>query len=466
MRSVPRRTRGRIKAVAASALLGLMPLLAACTAPPPPPAAQARGIDVSNYQHPGGAPINWPAVRQSGVEFAFIKATEGPVGCGGNYYTNPWFQRDWAESAAAGVYRGAYHFARPGDVASAVNQARHFVQTVGNMNGPRDLPPVLDIESSCGLDAAGIAAFARAWVYEVARLTGRTPILYTYFYFWRDTVQADPSLGHLPLWIATYGPRPMVPPPWGQWTFWQHSSTGAVPGIAGNVDLNWFAWSSENLSRFVVEGASNPRGSLDMAGGAPGAVQVGGWALDLDNPAPIDVHVFVDGKGVGVTARDNRPDVGAVYPTVGPAHGFNGVVTGVSGGRHEVCVDAINVGPGANARIGCRVVDVPAVEPFGFLDAVVGGAGRIDAAGWAIDPDTDGPVTMQVYVDGTVRTMATADGSRPDVAAAHPPFSANHGFQVAMPGIAPGAHTVCVWALNGAGPGSNALFGCRPATVT
>src|SRR3954469_23774661 len=194
MRSVPHRTRRRssrrsgrrMLALAGTVLLGVVPALTACTAPPPPPTppgSQARGIDVSNYQLPGNAPIDWGTVRGSGIEFAFIKATEGPVGCGGGYYTNNWARRDLAESAAAGLYRGAYHFARPGDINSAVNQARYFVNAVGPVNGPRDLPPVLDIESSCGLGPADLAAFARAWVDEVRALTGRTPIVYTYYYF-------------------------------------------------------------------------------------------------------------------------------------------------------------------------------------------------------------------------------------------------------------------------------------------
>jgi GH25 family lysozyme M1 (1,4-beta-N-acetylmuramidase) len=465
MPSPLRRPRGRLRLLTGAALLGVITTAAAACAPPPP-APQARGIDVSNYQHPGGVPINWGEVRGSGVEFAFIKATEGPVGCGGDYYTNGWFRRDWTESAAAGVFRGAYHFARPGDVASAVNQARYFANTVGNMNGPRDLPPVLDLEQSCGLDAPSLAAFARAWVDEVHHLTGRVPIIYTYYYFWKDQMAGDPSLGHLPLWIATYGPKPMVPAPWGNWTFWQHSSTGAVPGIAGNVDLNWFSHNSEALARFVVEGASNPRGFIDTASGGPGAVSVAGWALDLDDPAPIDVHVFVDGKGVAVTAHGNRPDVGAVFATAGPAHGFNGIVSGVSGGRHEVCVDAINKGPGLNVRLGCRTVDVASVEPIGWLDHVGGGPGQINIGGWALDPDTSEPAPIHVYVDSVNGFTTETGDARPDVADAVPGAGPNRGFNLNVGNIAPGRHDVCVFVINIAGPGHNRLLGCRPANVT
>jgi GH25 family lysozyme M1 (1,4-beta-N-acetylmuramidase) len=466
MRSVPRRVRGRrTLALAASAMLGLLPALTSCTAPPPP-AAQARGIDVSNYQHPGNAPINWPQVRGSGIEFAFIKATEGPVGCNGSYYTNNWLRRDWSDSAAAGLYRGAYHFARPGDAASAINQARYFVSAVGAMNGPRDLPPVLDLESTCGLSPWDLAIFARTWVGEVQRLTGRTPIIYTYFYFWQDQLLNDSTFSGLPLWIATYGPRPMVPRAWAGWTFWQHSSTGAVPGISGNVDLNVFAFSSDALSRFVVEGASNPRGSLDLAAGGAGSVTVGGWALDLDDRGPLDVHVYVDAKGYVLRADGDRPDVGAAFGTAGPAHGFHAVLPDVPGGRHQVCAYGINVGPGANVKLGCAALDVAAIEPFGSLDAVTGGPRRIDVGGWAVDPDTPAPVPIHVYVDGALAGASDATGWRPDVSGAFPGVSPTHGFQFSIAGMRPGRREVCAYAINIAGYGTSQLLGCRPTTVT
>src|SRR5215472_886920 len=62
-----------------------------------------RGPDVSSYQ----PNVDWSAVAASGCRFAFAKATEG-VG-----YVNPYFAQDWTGIAAAGMVRGAYHFARP-----------------------------------------------------------------------------------------------------------------------------------------------------------------------------------------------------------------------------------------------------------------------------------------------------------------------------------------------------------------
>jgi lysozyme len=76
------------------------------------PFAQAwttiTGPDVSSYQHPYGAKINWSRVKAAGKDFAIVKATEG------TYYSNPFFGADYRHSRQAGLVRGSYHFARPG----------------------------------------------------------------------------------------------------------------------------------------------------------------------------------------------------------------------------------------------------------------------------------------------------------------------------------------------------------------
>src|SRR5215469_15416397 len=61
------------------------------------------GTDVSGYQP---ANLNWTAFKNDGVSFAWVKATEGT-----GYY-NPNFTNQLTNAAIAGVYAGAYHFAR------------------------------------------------------------------------------------------------------------------------------------------------------------------------------------------------------------------------------------------------------------------------------------------------------------------------------------------------------------------
>ena len=58
------------------------------------------------------------------------------------------------------------------------------------------------------------------------------------------------------VWIAnwTTASQPALPAGnWGGqgWTFWQHTSTGVVAGISGNVDLDRFNGTSLPASLFV-----------------------------------------------------------------------------------------------------------------------------------------------------------------------------------------------------------------------
>ncbi|WP_225234660.1 peptidoglycan recognition protein family protein [Klenkia terrae] len=106
--------------------------------------------------------------------------------------------------------------------------------------------------------------------------------------------------------------------------------------------------------------ASEPTGGPDVLAPTREGVVVSGWAIDPDAlGTAIDVHVYVDGRGFGrAVAGEDRPDVGAAFTEAGPRHGFRLPVSLVPG-RHEVCVFAINVGPGVtNPRLGCRTVTV------------------------------------------------------------------------------------------------------------
>lgn len=104
--------------------------------------ASPQGIDVSGYQ-PG---MNWAAVKANGVQFAFIKATEGtctprlypnfdtfltvplPIA-----YTNPEFSAQYTGATNNGIIRGGYHFARP-DISSGAAQANFFLAHGGKFN--------------------------------------------------------------------------------------------------------------------------------------------------------------------------------------------------------------------------------------------------------------------------------------------------------------------------------------------
>jgi hypothetical protein len=333
------------------------------------------------------------------------------------------------------------------------------------MQGGLDLPPVLDLEETGGLAPWDVAQWARTWLQEVERLTGRPPIIYTGFYFWRDKVGGPTDFGRYPLWIANWttaaAPSP-IPSSWSTWTFWQHTSTGSSPGIPWTVDLNRFCCPDSHLDLLaggIDPAFGNPFGAVDGATRGATTIDISGWTIDPDTTASIPVHVYVDGRIVGSTlAGEARHDVAGIYPGFGAAHGYS-FSTPVGPGTHTICAYAINSGAGnANSELGCRTI---AGDPVGSLDRIArepGGAVRV--SGWAFDPDTSGSINVGVYVNGLPWTTARADGERPDLPIVVGTTTTRHGFSIPVQGLSTSPVNICVFALN-VGSGSNRNLGCR-----
>ncbi|MEV6790849.1 lysozyme [Streptomyces sp. NPDC051320] len=191
-------------------------------------ATQTEGVDVSNYQ----GNVNWTTLWNSGVRWAYTKATEG------NYYTNPSFAQQYNGSYNVGMIRGAYHFATPND-SSGANQANYFVSHGGGWSRDgKTLPGVLDIEwnpygSACyGLSAAGMVSWIRAFTNTYKSLTGRDAVIYTATSWWTQCTGNSGAFGSTnPLWIARYNTSPgTLPAGWGYQTMWQYTSTGPTVG--------------------------------------------------------------------------------------------------------------------------------------------------------------------------------------------------------------------------------------------
>lgn len=211
------------------------------------------GIDVSHHN----GIIDWNKVKNAGVNFVFIKASEGLTLGDDQYATNI------ARARALGIPAGAYHFFIP--TSSVSQQVTNFCNQVGSLKSG-DLPPVLDAEvPSRWITAPDEAAHMQAawltmtvdqrvakiveWMDGVEKQLGVTPILYASSSFVRDILGGSPKLKKYLLWVAHYKvAAPTVPAPYSDWTFWQDSETGTVAGITGNVDTDWFNGSAAQLN--------------------------------------------------------------------------------------------------------------------------------------------------------------------------------------------------------------------------
>ena len=468
-----------------------------------PASALLRGIDVSSWQHPGtpldnsycGRPIDWTQVRNSGVSFAYVKSTQATS------YTNVCFAQDWAGVGAVGLLRGSYHYAKPAlPISTAVDQARYFVSRAGSMTGPGDLPGMLDLEETGGLNAPELSDWTRAFMNEVTLLTGKKPVLYMGAFFFPGTIAPDISANYR-LWLPSYmcqsntGERlcnpytdtrqPRLPAGWSSWTWWQFSSIENVPGIYANsfngrqsddfnyaldnVDMNFFCCDLASLQALAGSGggAGSPFGILhSISVPEPTYANVFGWAIDPDsrNPIPVDVYVYgPDGQpGVGqrLDAGGEFPGLAAAYPGFGGAHAYFTAIP-VPLGAKQVCAFGINVGSGGNSLLGCKSLGG---DPFGVVDSARAvGPGRIEVSGWAIDPNGVTPTQVVARVNG-VDTVVTANQNRPDLG--NPSGLGNlHGYTATVAVPAGGNVQVCMGAVNSIGPGSSASLGCRTVAL-
>ena len=91
-----------------------------------------KGIDVSAYQ----GDIDWNILSKQGIDFVFIKATEG------SSYVDEMFKKNYENALKTDLKIGAYHFFSYDS--NGEKQADNFIRNVPKVE--KMLPPVVDIE--------------------------------------------------------------------------------------------------------------------------------------------------------------------------------------------------------------------------------------------------------------------------------------------------------------------------------
>ncbi len=198
---------------------------------------EVHGIDISHYQKN----IDWEVVAQQGVNFAFVKASEG------ENFGDSLYCKNWEEIKRVGIKRGAYHFFRPS--ISPVLQAENFISTVELTRG--DLAPVLDVEVTEGVGTEVLLHGIKSWIHAIESVYEIKPIIYSNQKFFNKYLSKE--FKNYPIWIARYSywrnPRLALG---NDWHFWQYGNTGRIEGIAGNVDFNVFKGSLSDLEAFCI----------------------------------------------------------------------------------------------------------------------------------------------------------------------------------------------------------------------
>ena len=291
-----------------------------------------QGIDVAAGQHAKNAAISWTKVAASGYKFAFVKVTEG------TYYVNPYYLNDAGGAQAAGLFVAPYAFGIP-NYSGGTLQADYALDRAGSAGGRRMLPLILDIEYDpyagrdgtrsgtwCyGLSASQMVAWIAAFVSEAERRTGQQPAIYTTAQWWNECTGGSARFAADPLWIADYpadpsslpsGPAPAAG--WRSWTYWQYSSSAALPSaISGVFDVSY-------LSRSALELAA----VASQSDGAGSAASVPVNTLTGGSPPAFSATGLPPGIAVGSSTGVASGRLG------GRAASFPVVVTATSGATH------------------------------------------------------------------------------------------------------------------------------------
>lgn len=204
--------------------------------------AIAKGIDVSKHN---GA-IDWNSVAASGYSFAFIKV--------GSTYSglDPFFDANIRGAQAAGLKVGVYIYSYATTVEQAQNEANLVIAWLNNYTV--NFPVVFDIEDSChkGMSPDQLQALINTFCMSVAG-AGYYPMVYSSKNWFNQRI------GNVPFdkWVAQYADNLE----YSGASFWQSSSSGVVPGVGTNVDIDY---QFKDFSKLIVSDGFVDRFGLTM----------------------------------------------------------------------------------------------------------------------------------------------------------------------------------------------------------
>lgn len=202
-----------------------------------------RGVDVSHYQ----GTIDWQVLSGQGIQFAYIKATEG------SSHTDGKFLENWEAAQNTDLQIGAYHFFSfdsPGE-----SQLDHFIQVVEA--DFQMLPPVVDFEFYGDKkvnppDAPSAREQLSTLLEGLEAHYGMRPVLYATEEAWEIYLKG--WFDEYPLWIRNVTGKPDTGEQ--KWLFWQYTNRARLEGYEGEeqyIDMNVFAGSRETWKLWLDE---------------------------------------------------------------------------------------------------------------------------------------------------------------------------------------------------------------------
>jgi len=243
------------------------------------PGGRIHGMDISRWQHPNDAPIDFVKMYDAGIRFVMIKSSD--TRDASDAQALKYLVMDHNAAQSAGIYTGFYYYATLPDTTDtatitqdALAQAQKAIWRLASLGGytNRDLSYALDLENNCvRISSSGscskyaardaVTLWANTWLSAVEAKTGRAPIIYSYPQFLENAMTRSSDLLKYPLWIAHYSLNPFDPlsqpgqktagcfvHSWttsncsSLWIVWQYTSCGiakkyGVPGTRVDLDV-------------------------------------------------------------------------------------------------------------------------------------------------------------------------------------------------------------------------------------
>jgi GH25 family lysozyme M1 (1,4-beta-N-acetylmuramidase) len=230
------------------------------------------GIDVSRWQ----SKVDWSLLKSNGVEFVFIKATQG------NYMTDQMMVKHVEGANKAGMIIGLYHWCDP--TVDAEAQALYFLNAISGL--PYKMLSA-DVEQQWGdwkewsngrvtkiVSPTVISQNAKTILETLTKKTKVPTIVYSRASFINTYAKPAQSwLPKYPLWmahypykatsvrttwqnfLASYKPSisaPALPAGSTKWTFWQFTGDKFIlPGCESMLDINYFNGELADLNKFA-----------------------------------------------------------------------------------------------------------------------------------------------------------------------------------------------------------------------
>lgn len=191
------------------------------------------GIDVSVHQND----IDWKKVKESGIDFAMIRLGYRGYGTGEAELDENYIQ-NINGARAADIDAGVYFFSQAITAQEAVEEANLVIKSLEGLDV--NYPVVFDWEIISGDSArtdnvpVDILTDCCVAFCETIKNAGYTPMIYQN----KRTSIFKLDLNRLndyDFWLAEYNDEPSY---YYDFAMWQYTSSGHVPGISGNVDLN------------------------------------------------------------------------------------------------------------------------------------------------------------------------------------------------------------------------------------